>query len=216
MNSMLVLRMRDVGICLKASKKHNILLTKIQLQKLIYFVDSISSFLYIVSVKHGHSTYLYGPYDRKIQNAIDSLVIRGLADITNIKHTSSDSISCQYYLTSCGVEWTDNLIYNNASSKMVYSIAYNTISSLSKRNLLSHLVELIYAEPIFTKNQRKGYGVNLDFSNLEENNIFNYLMVVLNTYKIEKDKHISHVCDLAVDYLNQRRIALAAELLEEV
>ena len=211
----MILRMRDVAICLHFSNKKSISLSKIQLQKIIYLLDSITEMLYILSIKNGHHTYFHGPYDKNIQNAADSLVISGFVDVKNIKF-SNNSTSCEYFLTQTGEAWIKYLIDIEPNTKFRSTIAYYLLESLISRNLFTEIVPLVYAEPMFVKNRRNGYGIDLNFDDLEENDMFNFLLMVLDAFEITKNKDlVPFVCDLIITYLNKRRCALAATNEEE-
>lgn len=217
MNDSMVLRMRDVAICLYCSNKNSISLSKIQLQKIIYLLDSISEMFYILSIKNGHHTYFHGPYDKNIQNAADSLVIYGFAEVSNINFLGNSTTSCEYFLAKTGEEWVKQLIDIELNTSFRANIVYYLLKSLISRNLFSELVSLVYAEPIFVKNQRKGYGVNLNFDDLDENDMFNFILMVLDTFEIPKDrKLIPFACDLIINYLDKRRHALAGIDEEEI
>lgn len=211
MNSNVILRMRDVAVCLHYAKKHMLVLNKIQLQKIIYLLDCIDAFLYILLSEKGHQTYYHGPYDKNIQNAADILVFHLLVDVDNIKMLGNGDVSCGYSLTNDGDGWVSNLLENDLNTQNRSKIISGLLDSLLSRGLINNIVQLVYAEPIFVKNQRSGYGVNLDFKDLDQNDVFSFMTIVLDAFSKEKQNiYVPFICDLLVDYLSRRVLALAA------
>lgn len=209
MRSGLLLRMRDVALCLFYAKKNNQLLTKIQLQKLIYLSDCLQMFMSISLLDKGHETYFHGPYDRNIQNASDILVFRNMAEMHNV-HFFGGNISCQYELIESGENWVEYLRENDQTALRVSSIIECLLEVLIKRDLLKEIKNIAYSEPLFVKNQKNGYGVTLDFNDLDENDVFNYLTIVLDAFEFEKEtSKMMFVSDLFIDYLQKRMKALA-------
>jgi uncharacterized protein YwgA len=116
------------------------------LQKLIYLLDSISAFFYVLSIRKGHHTYFHGPYDKNIQNAADSLVIYGFANVKNIKFMDNGTSSCEYYLTENGEDWVNYLIHSESNTSLRAEIVKNLLESLLTRGLFEEIVQLVYAE----------------------------------------------------------------------
>ena len=215
MDDGIAMRVRDVAVCLKAAKKKQFVLSKIQLQKLIYLMDVLSVCLEIVSVENGHYTYYHGPYDKNIQNAADLLVFWEFSDVRNIR-TTDNGIMCEYLLTIVGEEWIDELLHYDGNTKKRFEIADGLLNSLVNRNLLKNLVPLVYAEPLFVKNKNMGYGIDLNLNNLDQNDFYLFFLLLIDAYKIKySDKLVSFLCDFIVDYLNKRKDALLTNDLEE-
>lgn len=215
MDDAIAMRVRDVAVCLKAAKKKQFVLSKIQLQKLIYLMDVLSVCLEIVSVENGHYTYYHGPYDKNIQNAADILVFWEFSDVKNIR-TTDNGIMCEYFLTIVGEEWIDELLHFDGNTKKRFEIAEGLLDSLVNRNLLKNLVSLVYAEPLFVKNKSMGYGIDLNLNNLDQNDFYLFFLLLIDAYKIKySDKLISFLCDFIVDYLNKRKEALLTNDMEE-
>lgn len=215
MDEVVALRVRDVAVCLKAAKRQQFVLSKIQLQKLIYLMDVLSVCLEIVSVESGHCTYYHGPYDKNIQNAADMLVFWGFSDVNNIRTTHS-GIMCEYYLTEIGEEWIEELLHYDENTKKRFEVADKLLNSLVRRNLMRNLVSLVYAEPLFVKNKSMGYGVDLNLNNLVQNDFYLFFLLLLDAYKIEHNEGlISFLCDFIVDYLYRRKEALFTNDMEE-
>lgn len=215
MNNELLLRMRDVGICLYYASEYDLQLKRIQLQKLIYLLDCAGSFINIISIKHGHKTYHHGPYDQKIQNAVDILVFYKLANVLNVRKTDTGVI-CDYCLTDDGISWVESIKDSNKTTNYRALITKSLLDSLIKRKLFHRIIDLVYSEPLYLKNKPSGYGMELDFSNLDENDSFNYLSMVLDACVYEKQENlIPFLSDLFIDYLYKRSIALAAINVED-
>lgn len=210
MNSNVILRMRDVALCLYHAKQHELVLNKMQLQKIIYLLDCLDAFLYVLLPEEGHQTYYHGPYDKNIQNAADSLVFHLLADVENIKMADNGNIACEYLLTANGVEWVEILLYDDVNTKKRSLIIASLLESLLSRNLLRNIVKLVYSEPVFVRNNRSGYGVSLDFNDLDNNDVFSFMTIVLDSFNENKKMiYVPFICDLLVDYLSKRLTALA-------
>lgn len=201
MNSDFLLRIKDVSLCLLIAKKYECLLGRLEIQKIIYLVDSISAYLFVLSGTKGHQTYFYGPYDKNIQNALDALVIRDLAEMCDIKVTNT--VSCNYLITNSGVCWVDNLIKASASIKYRIQIVDGVIYSLVERNRIHKVKDLVYAEPLYVITKDYGNHYNLDFAH--ENSGHNYLALIEHYLKnSEEQADIRFVADLYIDYLSSR------------
>lgn len=215
MNPNLTLRIRDVALCLSLAKEKQIYLNKIQLQKIIYLIDCLEAFFYISLLNDGHQTYFHGPYDKNIQNAADILVFRKMADTHNIRFIDNKTITCEYELTNEGEQWVKYILSNDNNSLHRLEIITSLLRSLISRNLLKDIVKLVYAEPVFVKNKRSGYGVSLDFDNLDENDVFSFMTVVLDVFDLDKSSdRVSFISDLLIDYLSKRMVALASNMEE--
>lgn len=211
MDNVTALRVRDVAVCLFVAKKYNYTFSKIQLQKLIYLMDVLSACLSIVSVENGHTTYFHGPYDKKIQNAADMLVFWEFCDVKNIRSNES-GIMCEYFLTNTGTEWIDELVNVDATSKCRLEISENLIKALINREQLKNLVSLVYAEPLFVKNRSLGYGVDLNLNDLENNDFYFLVLLMLDAYQMKNTEELTpFFCDFIVDYLSRRKAALATK-----
>lgn len=209
MEQVVTLRTRDVAVCLLVASECKCTFSKIQLQKLIYLMDVLSACLDIVSVENGHITYHHGPYDKNIQNAADMLVFWELADVINIR-SNEKGIMCEYFLTDIGLEWIIELIATDSNTKNRYEICKNLVYSLTNRNQMKNLVPLVYAEPIFVKNKSMGYGVELNINDLNSNDFYLLVLLLLDAYQIKNTEGLTaFFCDFIVDYLSMRKVALA-------
>lgn len=208
MERVVTLRVRDVAVCLLVADEYKCTFSKIQLQKLIYLMDVLSVCLDIVSVENGHITYHHGPYDKNIQNAADMLVFWELADVMNIR-SNEKGIMCEYFLTDIGLEWISELIATDTNTQNRYEICENLVKSLINRNQMKNLVPLVYAEPLFVKNKSMGYGVELNLNDLDRNDFYLLILLLLDAYQIKNTEGLTaFFCDFIVDYLSMRRDAL--------
>ncbi len=215
MDEVILLRVRDVAVCLKAASRQQFVLSKIQLQKLIYLMDVLSVCLEIVSVERGHYTYYHGPYDKNIQNAADMLVFWGFSDVKNIC-TTDNGVMCEYYLTEMGIAWIGELLQYDGNTKKRFEVVNNLLNSLVSRNLMRDLVSLVYAEPLFVKNKCMGYGIDLNLNDLDQNDFYLFFLLLLDAYKIEYNEGlISFFCDFIVEYLCKRKEVLFTNEEEE-
>lgn len=215
MDNVVALRLRDVAVCLHSAKRHQFVLSKIQLQKLIYLMDVLCACLEILSVDSGHCTYYHGPYDKNIQNAADMLVFWEFSDVKNIR-TTDNGVMCEYFLTEAGGDWIEELLYNDDNTKKRFEVVDNLISSLVNRNLMKSLVQLVYAEPLFAKNKSMGYGIELNMNDLEKNDFYLFFLLLLDAYKLESNEGLTaFLCDFIVEYLYKRKEALFTNDMEE-
>lgn len=216
MNDNVILRTRDVALCLHYAKRNILFFNRIQLQKIIYLLDCVDSFFYILLYEKGHQTYYRGPYDKNIQNATDILVFHLLIDVDNIRILKNGDISCRYSLTNNGNKWISSLLEKNLNTQNRFKIITGLLDSLLSRGLLKNIVNLVYAEPIFVKNQRSGYGVNLDFKDLDQNDVFSFMTIVLDAFsKKKQNDYVPFVCDLLISYLDERSLFLDTTNEEE-
>lgn len=206
MNKSVMMRMRDVALCLYIAKKREMLLSKIQLQKVIYLLDCVAALMHIAIIRNGHHTYYYGPYDNNIQNAADSLVLYGFAEMKDTRIQENNNIACKYEISKNGMDWIRFILDNSEITRIRYTITNELIESLRKRESIDELVSLVYAEPLFKKNQTKGYYVDLDFQNLPDNDFYAFFILLLDAYKLSKDfQIIPFICDAFVAYLIERK-----------
>ncbi|TEB11292.1 hypothetical protein Psfp_03990 [Pelotomaculum sp. FP] len=202
MNRDFLLRIKDVSLCLLVAKNYELLLGRLEIQKVIYLVDSISAYLFVLSGTKGHQTYFYGPYDKNIQNALDALVIRDLAEICDIK-VANNTVSCNYLITDSGMRWTNNLIKASASIQYRVQIVDGVIYSLVERNRIHKVKDLVYAEPLYAATKNYGHHYDLDFEH--ENSGHDYLALIEHYLKNNKDQtNIRFIADLYIDYLSSR------------
>ncbi len=162
-----LLRMCDVALALGAAHTHDQSLNKIRLQKFIYLLDIVGLLYEIFPPRDGHKTYLHGPYDLAIQNAVDALAFRGLVEAIKIKRNSNGTIRSQYQLTDAGKNWLHKLTRADAFA-VRWQAALEVGNKVNARGW-QRLVELVYAEPTYVGSRPRGYGQRLITSNGLEN-----------------------------------------------
>ena len=202
MNHDFLLRIKDVTLCLFSSNKYDMSLGRLEIQKIIYLIDSMSAYLFVLSGKNGHQTYFYGPYDKNIQNALDALTIRNLAETKNLKVVNK-SITCNYLLTESGLAWTDNMIKNSGSIYHRAKIADGVMYSLVQRNLLHRVKDLVYAEPVYV--EARVHGNYYDLSVACKNMGHSYLALIEHYLRTNDNRiDINFAADMYIDYLSTR------------
>ncbi len=155
----IALRMRDVGVALASAGVFNQPLGKLQLQKYIYLLDALGGVFETLAPSEGHRTYLHGPYDWAIQDAVDSLSFRGLVRIEAVKRHGGGGVMARYRLTGDGNYWVDSLRQTELLSRRFR--AGDAIARRVERIGWTRLRELVYAEPTFVERASVGYGQEL-------------------------------------------------------
>src|SRR5689334_16183969 len=100
-----VTRMRDVGMSLLAAASFGQPLNRVRLQKFVYLLDQVGQLLRVLPPILGHYSFRNGPFDPRIQNAVDSLAFRGLVDIKGLRRTKEGAVHCDYKLSVAGIKW---------------------------------------------------------------------------------------------------------------
>lgn len=209
MNSDFLLRIKDVSLCLLSANRFNIEVGRLEMQKIIYLIDNMSAYLFILSGRKGHQTYYYGPYDKNIQNALDALTIRDIAHMKKI-NIINKNISCAYGLTESGLQWSEGLLKNSKSIAYRFQIVNGIMYSLVNRNLLSAVKELVYAEPVYV--ETKVHGNHYDLAIAAENSGHNYLSLI--EYYLKENENgidIEFATDMYIDYLSTRNQLLSGK-----
>jgi hypothetical protein len=202
MNNDFLLRIKDVTLCLLAANKNNILLSRLEIQKIIYLIDSMSAYLFVLSGQKGHQTYFYGPYDKNIQNALDALVLRDIAEMQDL-NIHNKNISCNYILTGSGLAWANEMLNNSKSINYRSKIVEGVIYSLIQRDLLHKVKELVYAEPVYV--EAKVHGNHYDLALSCDNSGHSYLALIEHYLKDNENQiDISFATDMYIDYLSTR------------
>ena len=209
MNQDFLLRIKDASLCLYVARQYELLLGRLEIQKIIYLIDSISAYLFVLSGKRGHQTYFYGPYDKNIQNALDSLVVRDFAEMRDI-NTSNNTVTCNYYSTDIGMEWTEKLIQKSSSIQYRISIVDSIFYSLVQRNVVHRVKDLVYAEPIYVATKQYGHHYDLNFENTNAGH--HYLALIEHYLKDDQHWLNTHfVADMYIDYLISRDQILSGQ-----
>jgi uncharacterized protein YwgA len=198
------IRMRDVGLALRAAGDFGQALNRIRLQKFIYLVDAASRIFDIVPIRVGHITYKHGPYDRFIQNAVDSLAFRGFVNIIRLQEDESGNLQTEYSLSDPGVRWTTKLKENQAIESqwnLVHSVSMH-VNSLGWQRLR----KLVYAEPTFLSTKGAGYGQHLrtdDASSSSANSLIQLAQAAITSGFAKKELSADKLLTIFFRFLDQ-------------
>jgi uncharacterized protein YwgA len=200
----LIERVRDVGVALYSSNTYNEILGRLKLQKLLYLTDTLAICKHLLCVKSGHETYYHGPYDQKIQNAVDLLGFWGLVRITDI-NVQEGKIASNYQITHEGEIWIEDLVTKSRSISQRLELTNAICDSLSQRNAFSKIKDLVYAEPTYSRLGQKGYGTNLELSNFDSNLSAQVVAKMESIYRSDKiNLSIRYISDFLIEFLDQR------------
>jgi hypothetical protein len=159
------LRMGDVLLALKEAGKAQINPTRIQLQKFIYLTDVLGQIVGRPKPNNGHKTYKNGPYDPRIQNAVDALAFRGVARIAGVWRTPGGHLATQYALAKGGLVVLEKIEGNEDFFAKVW-LAQLIGNELRRPGRgWARIVNLVYAEPTYVSTRPSGWGESLDFDN---------------------------------------------------
>ena len=159
-----LIRMRDVGLALRAAKDGNQQLNKIRLQKFVYLLDAVSRLYELLPPGRRYRTYLFGPFDATVQNAVDCLAFRGFVRMLGAEAQKNGSErSVEYALTLSGEKWT-SLLIREVSIRDRFKMACDIANQLDSRGW-GRLRSLVYAEPTFVSRRGQGFGQLLEPEN---------------------------------------------------
>ena len=162
-----LLRMRDVALALYEADKYGESLSKTQLQKFVYLVDSVTLLYALLPIRTGHQTYKHGPFDGAIQNAADCLAFRGFVKLASKKRGPQDELFLRYALTQAGKHWVNILLQSNSGQDRGRMVA--AVASQVNVHGWPRLRQLVYAEPTYAFSRHRGYGQPLALLAPEEN-----------------------------------------------
>lgn len=202
-----MIRMRDVGLSLLASAPHGQFLNRLRLQKFVYLLDQVGQLLRLLPPKAGHYSFRHGPFDPRIQNAVDSLAFRGLVRIARLHKTKDGTIHAEYALTPAGGSWVQSMIEDPSISNRWR--AAQLIALEINRLGWDRLKELVYAEPAYVAARPNGYGEQLrqlQFSVPSSATIFRAIMHALAS-GFEKQPTVDLVVQLYFQYLSRYSIS---------
>jgi hypothetical protein len=198
-----MVRMRDVGIALLAAGEYGEALNRLRLQKFIYLLDQIGQLLRLLPPMAGHYSFRNGPFDPRIQNAVDALAFRGIVKISGLHKTIDGAIHCEYSLSSAGKKWADRMIH---APTIVDRWRAAQLISIELNNLgWERLRELVYAEPAYLAARPDGYGQNLrqlEFTNPSSAAIFRAISHAL-TSGLPRQPTLNVVVHLYFEYLSR-------------
>ena len=158
-NTSVLIRMRDVGFALRAVSFHQRALSRIQMQKYLYLMDSLAVLYELLPPVEAHYTFRHGPYDPFIQSAVDSLAFRGLAKIQTLVRRSNGNIASEYSLSPAGFQWSERMRADPVLSER--SVLADVVARQVNRIGWDRIVLLVYAEPTFLNSRPDGFGKKL-------------------------------------------------------
>jgi len=160
-------RYKDVLIALAVAHKYGESLGRLQLQKFIYLGDILSLLWEMFSPTNGYETYKRGPYDRKVQNAVDVLAFRGAVSIaTNKNYVGSNGV-VSYSITPIGMKIVTRMESETPFLKALQM--YNVIGVHINQRGWQNLRKIVYSEATYISNKGAGYGVPLKTNSLLSN-----------------------------------------------
>lgn len=139
-------RFKDVLFALASAAKFEIVLTRIQLQKLIYLGDVFSAVWREVSRPADFFPYERGPWDRQIQNAVDALAFRGFVRV-EARFLRLNQVRSSYSLSALGCEIVENLRDESVLCEEIQ--LYDEIASEVARRGWEEIVQIVYSEPTY-------------------------------------------------------------------
>lgn len=186
MQSSTTLRYGDVLMAVFVAEKYSYYLTRIQLQKFVYFADTLSTLWNILKHTKGHETYKHGPYDQDIQNAVDTLAFRGFIKITEFEILENGKVYCKYGLTNQGKELIDRLTEHPSFQNKfkMYHIIGREINSRD----WSKLVEFVYVEPTYLSERQNGWGRPLILDNMITNLSMQMISMIENVASVFENR----------------------------
>jgi hypothetical protein len=140
-------RFKDVLFALKSASEFKQDLGRLRLQKLIYLSDVLSVAWRKMSDPPGFIPYKNGPYDQRIQNAVDALAFRGLVTATSLSFRQPRITDTTYALTPEGQDTVDKLCEDDAFSEEL--TLFREIATEVNRRGWSKIKKLVYAEPTY-------------------------------------------------------------------
>ena len=199
-----LLRMQEVGFALQAAGTYRQRLNRTRLQKFIYLEDAVRYVYSLMPLQNGHRTYLHGPFDLAIQNAVDALAFRGLARICSVEKEEDGSIHAEYELTSAGRMWVKRM-----AASETFSPQWHLTQDVARQiNTFGwqRLRHLAYAEPTFVSARPRGYGQRLELTSYRENSaafLFNTLERVLFHGLKDEEPTSQFMLELFFRYLDE-------------
>jgi len=151
-----LLRIRDVAFALHTAGDYGQALNRIRLQKFVYLVDVLGKCFEVLPPQARHIVYRHGPYDKRVQNAVDVLAFRGFVKIVKAVADESGNLSTDYVLSGAGQKWVAAMLRSEVFLAR-YGVA-RAVGEEVERLGWHRLRELVYAEPTFVSNRPLGYG----------------------------------------------------------
>jgi len=160
-------RYSDVIISLYATRKNKSNLGRLQLQKFIYLCDTISLLWNQAALNNGYITYKHGPWDQKIQNAVDVLAFRGFVEIDSTETCNAKKVSAFYKITPDGCKLVEQFSQTLPFSKRLRLC--NEVSDAVTQRGWNNLLSLVYSEPTYVQEGGIGWGRKLKMNSIMTN-----------------------------------------------
>lgn len=212
-----LLRMRDVIFALDLAHAAGAKLNKIQIQKFIYLIDSVSYLFEFFPPSKAHVTYQQGPWDAGLQNSVDALSFRGLVSIEVAPYSDLARV---YFPTEAGRQWSERLRTISA-----FSNRWEASVQVAKRVARigwKKLKALVYAEPTYLALRAHGYGQELHQYDAMDVSTASFLQLIefaLKPYMKESEASfpISTLIDVYFEFLEEyaRKHGATAKGIEE-
>jgi uncharacterized protein YwgA len=183
------LRCKDVILALSTAGERSISLGRLQLQKLIYLADVLAIAWRYVGTRPGFRPWHNGPYDRDIQNAVDSLAFRGFVEVQGLKFRAPRNAECRYSLTDAGrdLELRLCLQHSFADDRELFAQIAKEIDS----RRWDELREIVYAEPTYVCAVSEGQGTALALGSSQENLSWRLIRQLRDASSIQSPNRLS-------------------------
>jgi uncharacterized protein YwgA len=139
-------RFKDVLFALSSASRANVKLGRLQLQKLIYLADVFSAVWRVVSSPAQFRPDSFGPYDPAIQNAVDALVFRGIAQIGELRF-GRRYVKSTYSLSAIGTDVISRLVSDEVMGEELS--LYDEIATEINKRGWNRIRDIVYAEPTY-------------------------------------------------------------------
>ena len=148
-------RYKDVLFALRAANELGESLGRLQLQKLIYLADVLSGAWRKIGKPAAFLPYKNGPYDPSIQNVVDTLAFRGLAEVTGLAFRQPRITGSNYRLSDAGNRAVDTTVDLQAMADDLE--LYREIAREVDKRGWKNIKALVYAEPTYeASSERSG------------------------------------------------------------
>lgn len=204
LQSTVLVRGRDVIAALSASRHFGKALSKTDVQKFVYLMDIIGYLYNVLPPSEHHRTYRHGPYDVNLQNAVDSLVFRGLVSTRKVEKMNHGGVRATYELTQLGQVFS-NKIGVRKEFKRQFLFASKIAESLQEYGW-SRLINMVYGEPTFNSARGLGFGQKLSIQDGLENSaaaVFRVIENLVPPVSEESGAREAQIADIFVAYLDE-------------
>jgi hypothetical protein len=160
-------RFKDVLFALAAASEFHESLGRLRLQKFIYLADVLAVAWRRVAKPAGFSPYRNGPYDSRIQNAVDALAFRGLVNVSRLTFRGTKNAESCYGLSPSGQSVVESIA--NAEEFGDDLQLFREIAREVNRRGWEHIKALVYAEPTYDAARASNYSQRLRTDSQEGN-----------------------------------------------